>query len=99
MTTLQITTVITLAGILTACAEPAPRYEAEFGSATRATLNAQIINPDAGNNQDPVAGLDGQAANDALENYQKSFAKPEPSPNALNIGVGTKNSGSSGGQQ
>lgn len=98
MTTLQITTVIMLAGVLSACVETAPRYEAEFGNATRATLKAQIINPDAGNNPDPVAGLDGQAANDALENYQKSFAKPDPSPNVLNIGVGTKNSGSSGGQ-
>lgn len=98
MTTLQITTVIMLAGVLSACVETAPRYEAEFGNATRTTLKAQIINPDAGNNPDPVAGLDGQAANDALENYQKSFAKPEPSPNSLNIGVGIKNSGSSGGQ-
>lgn len=99
MTILQITTIFTLAGVLTACVEPAPRYESEFGHATRATFNAQIINPDTGNNPDPVAGLDGQAANDALENYQKSFAKPEPSPNSLNIGVGTRNSGSSGGQQ
>lgn len=99
MTTLQITTVIMLAGVLSACVETAPRYEAEFGNATRATLNAQIINPDAGNNPDPVAGLDGQAANDALENYQKSFAEPKPAENVFNIGVGTDNSGSSGGQQ
>lgn len=98
MTILQITTVITLAGLLTACAETAPRYEAEFGNATRATLNAQIINPDAGNNADPVAGLDGRAARDAIDNYQKSFAEPQPIENAFNIGVGTKNS-SSGGQQ
>ena len=69
MTTLQITTAITLIGLLTAC-ETAPRYEAEFGNATRATLNAQIINPDAGNNPDPVAGLDGRAARDVINNYQ-----------------------------
>lgn len=96
MTTLQITTVITLAGILTACVEPAPRYEAEFGNATRATLNAQIINPDAGNNQDPVAGLDGRAARDAINSYQKSFTNPEPTPNVFNIGVGTSGGGSGG---
>lgn len=99
MITLQTATVFTLAGLLTACVEPAPRYEAEFGNATRATLNAQIINPDAGNNPDPVAGLDGRAARDAINNYQKSFAEPEPTENVFNIGVGTKNSGSSGGQQ
>lgn len=96
MTILQITTVSMLAALLSACVEPAPRYEAEFGHATRATLNAQIINPNAGNNPDPVAGLDGQAANDALENYQKSFAEPKPAENVFNIGVGTKNSGGGG---
>lgn len=99
MTTLQTATVLALTGVLTACVEPAPRYEAEFGHATRATLNAQIINPDAGNNPDPVAGLDGRAARDAINNYQKSFADPKPTENVFNIGVGTQNSGSSGGQQ
>ena len=98
MTTLQITIVLAVTGVLTACVEPAPRYEAEFGNATRATLNAQIINPEAGNNPDPVAGLDGRAARDAVNNYQKSFAQPEPIENVFNIGVGTNNSGSSGGQ-
>ncbi len=91
MTTLQITSVITLIGLLTAC-ETAPRYEAEFGNATRATLNAQIINPDAGNNPDPVAGLDGRAARDAINNYQKSYAQPEKPQNVFNIGVGGNSS-------
>lgn len=99
MTILKTTTAITLACLLTACVETAPRYEAEFGSATRATLNAQVVNPDAGNNPDPVAGLDGRAARDAINNYQKSFAEPQPTENVFNIGVGTNNSGSSGGQQ
>lgn len=96
MTTLQITIVLAVTGVLTACVEPAPRYEAEFGNATRATLNAQIINPEAGNNPDPVAGLDGRAARDAVNSYQKSFAQPEPTENVFNIGVGTNNS--SGGK-
>ncbi len=98
MKTIHITTVITLAGLLTACVEPAPRYEAEFGHATRATLKAQIINPDAGSNPDPVSGLDGRAARDAINNYQKSFAEPKPTENVFNIGVGTNNGGGSGGQ-
>ena len=96
ITILKITTPLALIGMLTACVEPAPRYEAEFGNATRATLNAQIINPDAGNNQDPVAGLDGRAASDVIENYQQSFTEPKPIENSFNIGVGSRNSG--GGQ-
>ena len=93
MTTLQIATALTLVSVLTSCVEPAPRYEAEFGNATRATLKAQIINPDAGNNPDPVAGLDGRAARDAINNYQKSFAEPKPTENVFNIGVGNSSSG------
>ena len=93
MKPLQTATLFTLAAVLTACAEPAPRYEAEFGNATRATLKAQIINPNAGNNPDPVAGLDGQAARDAINNYQKSFAEPKPTVNVFNIGVGNSSSG------
>lgn len=88
MTLLRIATVITLVGALCACVEPAPRYEAEFGNATRASLSSQIINPDAGNNPDPVAGLDGRAARDAINNYQKSYAQPEKPQNVFNIGVG-----------
>ena len=99
MKTLKIAIVLAIASMLNACVEPAPRYEAEFGNATRATLKAQIINPDAGNNTDPVAGLDGRAARDAINSYQKSFAQPQPTENVFNIGVGTSNRGSSGGQQ
>ncbi len=99
MTTLKIATALTLVGLLSACVEPAPRYEAEFGNATRATLKAQIINPDAGNNPDPVAGLDGRAARDAINSYQKSFSQPKPTENVFNIGVGTNSGGSNGGQQ
>jgi type IV pilus biogenesis protein CpaD/CtpE len=93
MTTLKIATVLVSVAALCACVEPAPRYEAEFGNSIRATLNAQIINPDAGNNPDPVAGLDGRAARDAINNYQKSFAKPEPAPNVFTLGVGASDTG------
>lgn len=74
--------------VLAGCVEPAPRVEAEFGNATRATLNAQIINPEAGENPDTVTGMDGRAARDAVDNYQRSFSNPKPSPNVFKIGVG-----------
>ena len=81
--------VIFISALISACAQTSPRYDAEFGNATRATLQAQIINPDAGNNPDTVTGLDGQAARDAMYNYQKSFTNPKSEPNAFSIGVGT----------
>lgn len=87
MTKYNLIFIMFVSAMLTACVEPTPRMDAEFGNATRATLNAHVINQDAGSNTDTVTGLDGQAARDALYNYQKSFTKPEPNPNALTIGV------------
>jgi hypothetical protein len=38
----------------------------------------QMLNPDAGNNLDPVQGLeDGLAAKNSMERYRSSFEKPE----------------------
>lgn len=92
MKTHYILSAITLFG-LSACQSTMPRYEAEFGDSIRSSLNAQVINPEASNNSDPVAGIDGRAARDAINNYQKSFAMPEPAPNVFNLGVGNSNSG------
>lgn len=94
MNILKVTTLISLSYCLSACVETAPRYQAEFGQSINSTLNAQIINPEAGNNTDPVAGLDGRAARDAINNYQKSFAKPEPTPSVFSLGVGNTSDGS-----
>ena len=80
--------VICSIGLLTACAETTPYYNSKFGEATRYTFNQQIANPEAVNNNNPVKGIDGRAAHDAVENYQKSFAEPDKASNTLNIGVG-----------
>lgn len=84
--------VICSIGLLTACAESTPYYNSKFGDAARATFNQQIANPEAVNNNNPVKGIDGRAAHDAVENYQKSFVEPDKSSNAFNIGVGNNSS-------
>ena len=48
----------------------------------------QILNPDAGKNLDPVVGLDGQAAEQAMDKYRKDF-KGKPSKKVYNLNVGT----------
>ncbi|OZA05024.1 MAG: hypothetical protein B7X95_08080 [Methylophilaceae bacterium 17-44-8] len=78
--------------VLSACQATMPRYESEFGESVRNTLNAQVIDPEAANNTDPVAGLDGRAARDAIHNYQKSFSSPASETDTFNIGVGNTNS-------
>ena len=65
---------------LTGCAQTTtPEYDKHFGEAVRAAIAQQTINPDASRNTDPVAGLDGKAAGATMDNYDKSFVKPEKS--------------------
>ena len=78
--------------LLSACVSTTPNLDATFGEATRATLRQQIINPQASNDTDPVAGIDGRAARDAMDNYHKSFATPEKSKD-LSIGGGIASGG------
>ena len=39
----------------------------------------QMLNPDAGKNPDPVAGMDGQAAERSIEKYRKGEGKKKDS--------------------
>lgn len=78
--------------LLSACVSTTPNLDATFGEATRQTLRQQIINPQASNDTDPVVGIDGRAARDAMDNYHKSFATPEKSKD-LSIGEGAASGG------
>ena len=71
---------------LTGCASVTPYYDARFGDAVREAKAQTTINPAAGTNPDPVAGLDGKAARDAMILYQGTFKAPPPAVNVINIG-------------
>lgn len=73
--------------LLQACAATTPDWDRRFGLATRATLAQQVLHPEAARNADPVAGMDGRAADAAQARYQKSFAEPKPQPASFTIGV------------
>jgi len=75
-----------LALLLGGCSNT-PYWDAHFGEAVELAKAQQILNPDAGKNPDPVAGIDGRAARD-----QKSFRTPETPASPFSIGI----SGSSG---
>jgi hypothetical protein len=68
-----------IAALLAACAATTPQWDAHFGDATRIALAQQVIAPAAVRNADPVAGMDGRAAAQAQQRYQKSFAEPAQS--------------------
>ena len=74
--------------LLSACAQTTPEWDANFGNSVRAAFAQQIINPDASQNPDPVSGMDGRAARETMDRYQKSFSEPKPQPNIFTIGVG-----------
>ena len=69
-------TVLALAAVLSACAPVAPRWESSFGDAVRGSVASQVANPAAARNPNPVAGIDGRAAQAAQQHYEKSFSAP-----------------------
>ena len=82
---LAIGTAMLFAG-LAGCASVMPNYDARFGNAVREAKLQTTINPAAGTNPDPVAGLDGKAAREAMILYQGTFKAPPPAVNVINIG-------------
>jgi hypothetical protein len=77
-----------LAAGLAACTTTTPSLDQNFGLAVNQAKAQQTINPDASLNADPVAGLDGVAANAAIDNYTKSVMTPPPPATVINIGGG-----------
>ncbi len=73
---------------LSACMSTSPNWDARFGEAVRTAAAQQVIDPQASHNADPVAGIDGKAAQGAMGEYTKSFVQPQPQPNLFTIGVG-----------
>lgn len=80
--TLFVGVALTIAG----CASTTPNLDARFGQAVLAARAQQTINPAASLNPDPVSGLDGRAAREAMGRYHDSFKTPPPSFNVINIG-------------
>ena len=84
---LRIWIVTVIAAGLSGCAtEPAPYMEGKLGEAVRTARVQQTINLDASKNTDPVAGMDGKAAQTSVERYHQSFEAPPPSFTIINVG-------------
>lgn len=66
-----------LALMLSACAATSPQADARFGQSVRAMLAAQVAQPDAVRNANPVNGIDGRAARAAQESYEHSFGRAQ----------------------
>lgn len=83
--------------VATGCSHVTPNYDARFGDAVRDAKRKMTINPDAGKSGDPVAGMDGRAARESMQQYHESYKTPPPAVNVINIGgqIGGQGAGSS----
>lgn len=79
-------------GALVACAPTTtPTFDQSFASSSRELRAMQVRQPDA-----PVAnrskipdGIDGRAARETIERYERSFGSPPRAVNPFVIGVGS----------
>ncbi|BFG76373.1 hypothetical protein PTKU46_44060 [Paraburkholderia terrae] len=78
---------LTLAGCLTST----PHWDETFGSSVSQLKEMQTLNPNAGMNTDPVAGVDGSTAHSIQKNYAKSFTTPPPPINVFAVGLPVSN--------
>ena len=71
------------------CAPSTPVFDRHFGESARILQAQQVRNADApiANSDRNVDGLDGRAAKQAMDGYQRSFAEPPKQTNAFTIGV------------
>lgn len=65
------------------CAPTTPHWETNFGNSLRSTLAAQVIDPAAVRNTNPVHGIDGKAAAGIVVQYNASYFKVTPPPASL----------------
>jgi hypothetical protein len=56
------------------------KLDKNWGKAFEAAKRNQTLNPKAQENEDPVVGLDGEAAEINMEMYRNSFEKDDPEP-------------------
>lgn len=87
----------TAALLLAGCAARAPVLDQHFGETVNTAKAQQTVNPDASLDRDPVAGLDGPAADATIDRYHKSYETPPQPVNVFTIGIGSGSGSGSGG--
>ncbi|HEY3598880.1 MAG TPA: hypothetical protein VGL08_15365 [Paraburkholderia sp.] len=86
---LRVALCIGACAALGGCMTSTPDWDRNFGNAVMQIRELQTLNPDASDNTDPVAGVDGRTAEAAQTAYNKSFTAPTPPTNVFQIGVGS----------
>jgi hypothetical protein len=77
---------IILGCAIVGCNTSTPNWDSRFGDSVREARRKMTINPDAGKQAEPVAGMDGPSAHNAVILYHDTFKEPPPVVNVINIG-------------
>ena len=65
------------------------RLEMDYGTSYQLQKYSQTFNPQAEKNLKPVVGLNGKAAQNAVEKYQKAFEKSSDSSATYQFSIGS----------
>ena len=86
---------IVLIGIIAAlsltigCAWQESRVAMDYGTSYQLQKYNQTLNPEAEKNLAPVTGMDGRAAQGAVDKYEKGFEKESQTSTSYQINVGS----------
>ena len=86
---------IVLIGIIAAlsltigCAWQESRVAMDYGTSYQLQKYNQTLNPEAEKNLAPVTGMDGRAAQGAVDKYEKGFEKETQTTTSYQINVGS----------
>jgi 3-methyladenine DNA glycosylase/8-oxoguanine DNA glycosylase len=95
---LVLVTVLSVAS-LSACVSRNPHFDQGFGTEVRTIASQQVRDPNAAttNAGRAVDGIDGKAAKQSMDRYQRSFGEPPRPANVLSIGLGAAEAGGGSG--
>ena len=68
------------------------RLERDYGTSYQLQKFNQTLNPEAEKDVAPVVGIDGQAAQNAVEKYRKGFEKSSQTSTAYQFSIGSMGS-------
>lgn len=74
----------------TGCVHRSPYLDERLGSAVSTTTVQQTLVPPVSAAGEPVEGVDGRAAREAIVNYHESFKQPPPPTQVFNFGIGAQ---------
>ena len=74
---------------LAACVPTSPAFDRSFGDSVKALQAQQVRNPNAtvANRDKLPDGIDGRAARETMERYEKSYGSPTPQSSAFSINI------------